>query len=123
MKCDGGRKEGGREGGDHFVIKIRLHKVLQLLRQYFEITAPTQANLLLPLPLPNFKPNRLLPTTTSFKVLNVKCRIADDRKTTSSNTRKIAIAMSVAEMEAGEVDDLIRVPFSGPSGSTFRDYK
>merc|ERR1712117_53435 len=67
--------------------------------------------------------NRLLPTTTSFKVLNVKCRIADDRKTTSSNTRKIAIAMSVAEMEAGEVDDLIRVPFSGPSGSTFRDYK
>ena len=97
-----------------------------MLRQYFEITAPNQANLLLDLlPLP-LKPNRLLPTTTSFKVLNVKCRIADDRKKTSSHTRKIrkvAVAMSVAEMEAGEVDDLIRVPFSGPSGSTFRDYK
>ena len=96
-----------------------------MIISYYITQRFSAAELILKLPLPrshsrplsNFKPNNV------FKVLNVKCRIADDRKKISSKTRKIAIAMSVAEMEAGEVDDLIRVPFSGPAGSTFRDYK
>ena len=41
----------------------------------------------------------------------------------SFTTSKFAIAMSVAETEAGEEEGLVRVPYSGPSGSTFRDYK
>ena len=74
---------------------------------YFEITAHFQAHL----PLSKEK------TCENFN------NNVNDTNEFPFTTRKFATAMSVAEAEAGEDDDLVRVPFSGPSGSTFRDYK
>ena len=79
---------------------------------HFEITAHCQPFLPLAL-LTNF--NSTSTTTLTTPMI---------RMTTSSRSRRVSsLAMSVAETEAGEEEGLVRVPYSGPSGSTFRDYK
>ena len=100
------------------MLVVHMH-LYELVSQIYNLKLPPFFRRSSRRPAPNRLHCSVVKTLTSDHNVND----TNDTKELSSTTRKFAIAMSVAETESGEEDDLVRVPYSGPSGSTFRDYK